>query len=114
MDELQAVRERYAEELRYQANLRSNALIRAFAEVRRETFLGPGPWRVYNTFGSYYWTTPDDDPRHVYHDVLVAVDEGRQLNNGSRVAWRFLSRLWNFNRARTWRTLAVAPATMRQ
>jgi protein-L-isoaspartate(D-aspartate) O-methyltransferase len=90
MDELQAARERYAEDLRYRADLRSPALIRAFAEVERERFLGPGPWRIYNTFGSYYWTTPDADPRHLYHDVLVAIDEGRLLNNGLPSCLAFL------------------------
>jgi protein-L-isoaspartate(D-aspartate) O-methyltransferase len=29
-----------------------------------------------------YWTTDDADPRHVYHDVLIALDKARALNNG--------------------------------
>jgi protein-L-isoaspartate(D-aspartate) O-methyltransferase len=90
VDELKAARERYAEELRYRADLHSPGLVRAFAEVPRERFLGPGPWRICNTPGSYYWTTPDADPRHLYHDVLVAIDEGRQLNNGQPSGLAFL------------------------
>jgi hypothetical protein len=43
MDDLQAARELYAEDLRYRADLRSAAVIRVFAEVEREHFLGPGP-----------------------------------------------------------------------
>jgi protein-L-isoaspartate(D-aspartate) O-methyltransferase len=89
MDELQAARERYAEELRSRADLHLPAIVRAFAEVPRERFLGPGPWRIC-TPGSYYLTTPDDDPRHLYQDVLVAVDEGRQLNNGEPSGLAFL------------------------
>src|SRR5271156_6403146 len=81
MDELQLVRERYVEELRYKAHLRSDAVIRAFAEVERERFLGPGPWQIMNFDGSY-WGTPDANPRHIYHDVLVAIHPDRKLNNG--------------------------------
>jgi protein-L-isoaspartate(D-aspartate) O-methyltransferase len=29
-----------------------------------------------------YRETPDADPRHIYHDVLVAIDPARVLNNG--------------------------------
>jgi len=32
-----------------------------------------------------YWTSDDADPRHVYHDVLIATDEERGINNGLRV-----------------------------
>ena len=37
-----------------------------------------------------YWTTGDADPRHLYHDVLVAIDEARRLNNGQPSLWAFL------------------------
>jgi protein-L-isoaspartate(D-aspartate) O-methyltransferase len=89
-DSTPIARQRYAEDLRYRADLHSTALIRAFAEVKRERFLGPGPWRIYNTFGFYYWTTPDADPKHLYHDVLVAIEEGRLLNNGLPSCLAFL------------------------
>ena len=39
-------RRRYAEELKYVAHIRSDAIVRAFAKVPREKFLGPGPWRI--------------------------------------------------------------------
>ena len=58
----------------------SQALARAYATVWREHYLGPGPWRVVEERG--YVTTEDDDPRHLYRDVLVAIDEERRLNNG--------------------------------
>ena len=34
-----------------------------------------------------YWTTEDADPRHVYHDVLIAIDEERRPNNGQPSLW---------------------------
>ena len=34
--------------------------------------------------------TPDADPRAVYHDVLIALDETRQINNGQPSLWAFL------------------------
>lgn len=30
----------------------------------------------------YYRSTEDDDPRHLYHNVLIAIDAERMLNNG--------------------------------
>lgn len=81
----------FAEELRVTANLRSPAIIRAFATVPRERFVGPGPWRVRKpTDAAEYCTTDDTDPRHVYHDVLIALDETRGLNNGQPSLWASL------------------------
>jgi len=37
-----------------------------------------------------YWTTENADPRHVYHDALVAIDETRPLNNGQPSLWAHL------------------------
>lgn len=80
--EADTLRERYAEEFTYTAHLTSAAVIRAFARVPRERYLGPGPWRIFQPYARFYWTTPDADPKHLYHDVLVAIDEMRLLNNG--------------------------------
>jgi protein-L-isoaspartate(D-aspartate) O-methyltransferase len=83
MDEdLAVVRLHYAEELRYVANLQSEALIHALSDVEREDYLGPGPWQIYNLQDATYWFTPDSNPRHLYHNVLVAIDSARLLNNG--------------------------------
>lgn len=82
---LAAVRRSYAEELRAVAGLRSEALVEAFATVPRERFLGPGPWEILamgDPGGITYRTTVNADPRHLYRDVLVAIDAGRLLNNG--------------------------------
>jgi protein-L-isoaspartate(D-aspartate) O-methyltransferase len=72
-------RRSYAEELKYVAHIGSDAIVRAFAKVPREAFLGPGPWRIASGKG---WTTEDGDPKHLYHNILVAIDPARGLNNG--------------------------------
>jgi protein-L-isoaspartate(D-aspartate) O-methyltransferase len=85
---VEKARRRYAEELRFTAGLRSHAVIHAFATVPREDFFGPGPWRVLSPMAlGAYWTTEDADPRHLYHDVLIAIDEERRLNNGQPSLW---------------------------
>jgi len=53
----------------------------AFASVARERFVGPGPWRVH--VGNGYVETPSDDPRFLYHDVVVAIAEDRGIHNGA-------------------------------
>jgi protein-L-isoaspartate(D-aspartate) O-methyltransferase len=74
------VRARFAEEMCTKLGLRSKALVAAFASVPREAFVGPGPWLISD--GEGYQLTPDADPRHLYADVLVALDRERELNNG--------------------------------
>ena len=78
MTDLQLLREYYAEELRAVTNLRSEALVK----VPREHFLDPGPWQVRSPDNEGYWTTKDADPRRLYHNILVAIDASRHLNNG--------------------------------
>jgi protein-L-isoaspartate(D-aspartate) O-methyltransferase len=82
---LEAARRFYAEDLRFTARMSSLALFEAFATVPRERFVGPGPWRVMSQNG--YWTTEDTDPRHVYHNVLIALDETKSINNGQPSLW---------------------------
>ncbi len=55
-------------------------LMQAFADVRREPFVGPGPWWVVS--GTGYIKTPDDDPAFIYQDTLVALDREREINIG--------------------------------
>jgi protein-L-isoaspartate(D-aspartate) O-methyltransferase len=63
----------------------------AFATVPRERFVGVGPWRVKSPWSlGEYWTTENADPRNVYHDVLIALDESLGLNNGQPSLWAFL------------------------
>jgi len=93
MPNLAGVRRKYARKLRRKAHLKSRLLVRAFAEVPREHFLGPGPWQIVrvhrnpwrirpSTFRSFYRTTRDSHPRRIYRDILVGIVPERLLNNG--------------------------------
>jgi protein-L-isoaspartate(D-aspartate) O-methyltransferase len=88
---LEDCRRFYSEEIKFAANLRSPALIAAYARVPREEFLGVPPWHVASpeqiglalmglTAGSPYVEV--NHPRDLYHDILVAIDARRELNNG--------------------------------
>jgi protein-L-isoaspartate(D-aspartate) O-methyltransferase len=87
-ERLERARREFAEKIRALAGLRNERLVGALATVRREDFLGPGPWRVMrlDEAGRGYEWTPDDDPRHLQDNVLVAIDAGRYLNNGEPAA----------------------------
>lgn len=76
----------FAEELRATGHLVDERVIDAFATVPRERFAGPGPWRILH-FADGYWTTPDADPRRLYHNVLIALDAERRLNIGEPLLW---------------------------
>jgi protein-L-isoaspartate(D-aspartate) O-methyltransferase len=77
-------RREFAERIRSLAGLETERLVSAFASVPREAFVGPGPWQIMRPgeVARGYVTTPDGDPRHLYDNVLVALDSSRQLNNG--------------------------------
>ena len=53
----------------------------AFRTVRREPFVGPGPWSI-SVGGHPYVVTPDDDPAFLYQNTLLALDPARGLNIG--------------------------------
>jgi hypothetical protein len=118
-DQLETARRSYAEELHFTAHLRSPAVVAAFATVPRERFVGAGPWRVRSpTDMAEYWTTDDADPRAIYHDVLIALDEARGINNGQSFisaaapattprSWPNLSGLWE--RSRRSRSIQALP-----
>lgn len=55
-------------------------LVKAFASVSRERFVGKGPWQIFTPVG--YIETPSDDPALIYQDVVIALDREKQLNNG--------------------------------
>jgi protein-L-isoaspartate(D-aspartate) O-methyltransferase len=80
----------YSEEIRFAANIRPSALVEAFARVPREKFLGSGPWEVasadvrgLSVLGAMQMSyTPVDDPRDLYHNVIVVLDKAADINNG--------------------------------
>jgi protein-L-isoaspartate(D-aspartate) O-methyltransferase len=80
----------YADEVRVIAGIRSPALIAAYAHVPREKFMGPPPWRVMSpdvvlmvSMGLAGWSySVTENPSDLYHNVLVALDPDRHVNNG--------------------------------
>ena len=85
MIDLAAQRRFYAEEIQAVANLSSPAIVEALATVARERFLPDGPWTIRGEadFQAPPRQTPDADPRHVYHNLAVAIDAPRMLFNGA-------------------------------
>jgi protein-L-isoaspartate(D-aspartate) O-methyltransferase len=73
-----------AEEIHVAASIRSPRIIEALGTVPRERFLPPGPWQIrgIGDVGGGPRVTEDADPRHVYHDVAIAIDPARNLYNG--------------------------------
>src|SRR6185436_12766462 len=71
-------RQVYAEDIQTCFNIRSDRLVAALAAVPREQFLPPGPWTIVGEgdyrSGGRPRATPDADPRHVYHNVSIALD----------------------------------------
>jgi protein-L-isoaspartate(D-aspartate) O-methyltransferase len=79
------VRERYADEIRVNANVTSLALLKAFASVPREEFIVPGPWKVLSRMPGQMQPKMDEvaDPAELYHDVAIVLDPSRSLTNGN-------------------------------
>jgi protein-L-isoaspartate(D-aspartate) O-methyltransferase len=89
--EIAEARRFFAEELRAITRATADTVIEAFARVPRERFVGPGPLRILSPWNmGEYWTPADASPRAVYHDVLIAYDEARRLNNGQPSLWAFV------------------------
>ena len=72
----------FAQDLRVACNVRSDAIVDAFATVPRERFLGPAPWTIRGSFDPGAYSPAGDDPSLVYHNVPVALDLSRDLYNG--------------------------------
>lgn len=86
--ELTTIRRAYARQMLFAAGVSSPELEDAFAAVKREDFLGSGPWKVFQWTG--YAETPGADPVYLYTDTVVAIIPARMLNNGqpsSHAAW---------------------------
>jgi protein-L-isoaspartate(D-aspartate) O-methyltransferase len=80
-DELDIVRRAYAKQVMAAAGVADRRIEAAFAEVRREDFLGRGPWPILR-WGAGYVLTPSRNPVYLYADVLVGIVPARNLNNG--------------------------------
>ena len=79
--ELAVVRRAYAMQILAVMGVEDTRVETAFADVRREKFLGDGPWQLVNRSHKYR-QTPSADPTYLYTDDIVAIDAARNLNNG--------------------------------
>jgi protein-L-isoaspartate(D-aspartate) O-methyltransferase len=83
--ELGLVRRAYAKEIMATSGIPDARVETAFADVRREDFLDPGPWSIIGWQGQWqgdYMPTPSADPAFLYLDHVVAILPHRHLNNG--------------------------------
>ena len=77
--DLAALRRRYAEMVTASLPGADPRIREAFANIPREDFLGPPPWTVRGAS----WPLTALDPADLYHDVLIALNADKGLNNGS-------------------------------
>jgi protein-L-isoaspartate(D-aspartate) O-methyltransferase len=75
------VRQAFAKQILAAASVSDQRLESAFAAVRREAFLGSGPWQIVRGLG-HYVQTPSDDPIYLYTDDLIGIIPEQQINNG--------------------------------
>ena len=92
--DLAEIRSAYAREMAAASDWGDPRLERAFAEVPRENFVGPGPWMIMGLTAALanerYVRTRDADPAHLYQNALVALDAEKGINNGEpslHAAW---------------------------
>jgi len=80
-DQLDIVRAAYAKQILAAASVVDARLEAAFSAIRREDFLGPGPWPILRGLRNYV-PTPDADPVYLYTNDLVGILPERRINNG--------------------------------
>ena len=82
-DELQILRRAFARQIVAVAGAAGNARLEAaFAEVRRERFLGSDPWMIVDVMRGPM-PLPTNDPVYAYQDVLFTLSQSRGVNNGA-------------------------------
>jgi protein-L-isoaspartate(D-aspartate) O-methyltransferase len=84
--ELTVLRRAYARHIAFAAG--DPRLEAALFEVRREAFMGEGPWLIGAAGGPR--KTPDAEPHWLYQDVLVSLLPEKTLNNGQPSFLAFL------------------------
>ena len=74
------VRHFYARLVTTSAGVSDARIVQAFATVKREDFIGRGPWHVAVAGG--YMSSETDDPAILYQDIVVGLCPERGINNG--------------------------------
>jgi protein-L-isoaspartate(D-aspartate) O-methyltransferase len=80
--ELRIVRRAYAKQITAAVRVDDRRIEAAFADVRREDFLGPGPWPIIRWTDDYV-PTPSADPVYLYVDHVIGIVPERRINNGA-------------------------------
>jgi protein-L-isoaspartate(D-aspartate) O-methyltransferase len=78
--ELAVVRRAYAKQILAAARVNDHRVEAAFANIRREDYLAPGPWPILRY--EVYVPSPDANPVYLYSNILVGIIPERKLNNG--------------------------------
>ena len=78
---MRVVRRAYAKQILAAVNVSDPRIEQAFCDVKREDFLGDGPWQIFRMHGGYV-PTPDDDPIYLCTDCLVGIVPEKNVNNG--------------------------------
>src|SRR4051812_7488730 len=94
--DLAVIRRAYAKQILANLPHPDPRLEAAFGELRREDFLGPGPWQLAR-FPAGYISSPSDDPVYLYQNIPVGIMPGQGLNNGQP---SFLAYLISMGQAR--------------
>jgi protein-L-isoaspartate(D-aspartate) O-methyltransferase len=79
--ELEIIRRAYAKQIMADIGVSDRRIEAAFASVKREDFLGRGPWQIVR-WGRGYMATPSRNLMYLYDDVVVGIIPERNLNNG--------------------------------
>jgi protein-L-isoaspartate(D-aspartate) O-methyltransferase len=79
-DRSQRLRKDYAHRIMRLAGVVDPRIEAAYAAVPREDFAGPPPWLVSSGFAGL--RDGERDVASLYDDVLIAIDDGRGINNG--------------------------------
>jgi protein-L-isoaspartate(D-aspartate) O-methyltransferase len=79
--DLDIVRRAYAKQIMASFGVSDRRIEAAFASVKREDFLGRGPWQIVR-WSRGYVPTPSRNPVYLYDDVIVGIIPERNLNNG--------------------------------
>jgi protein-L-isoaspartate(D-aspartate) O-methyltransferase len=80
-DELSIIRAAYAKQILAAGGVANARLQATFGAIRREDFLGPGPWPILR-WPRDYLLSPDTDPVYLYTNDLVGIVPERRINNG--------------------------------
>ena len=80
MNNHEVVRRFYARFVTAQGEVVDARIVDAFASIKRERFVGPGPWQIRTSNG--YMATETADPIVLYQDSVVALAPDRRINNG--------------------------------